>query len=61
MFLSGNESYLVYIPEDPAFSTEGRPVSDANSFVFDQLIVESNSVLKTSFSPLFYSVQSYIW
>ena len=56
MFLSWNESYSVNIPDDPAFIIGGRPISDANSFVFDQLIEETNTVLKTSFSPLFYAI-----
>jgi hypothetical protein len=42
------------LPEDSALSTGIRPISNANNFILDQLIVENKLVLKTSFSPLFY-------
>jgi hypothetical protein len=40
------------LPEDPAFNTGGvDQFSNANNFVLNQLIVETNTVLKSSFSP----------
>ena len=43
---------LLVLPEDPAFSTGGRPFSKANGFLLDQLVAKAITSLTSSYCPL---------